>query len=524
VIKSSKRRGASRRPVILARAFAVAGVLLAAATAPAYGESPAPTAPTVQASAPDTELLSAAAVREDLDQLYMALQEAHYDLYARRSRSEYDRLHRQLRASIAGPQSRLAAARIMQRFLAFGRIAHANTNALYTLASAHRAQGGRFVPLYVQFHGPRLLLSETADDAGTLRAGTELLALNGKPVKWWREQLGRYVSADNAYLEAAQLEGAFPVMLWVELGDVHAVDVKALRPDGKLVNARVAALSRTELADLRKKHPTPELATDFHSREYRLLDSRVAYLRPGPFYNAEAEVGATGPSYENSKYQRFIDDAFAQMIAAGATDLLIDLRSNPGGDNSFSDPMIAWFADRPFRFAHRFMLKASAATKAHYQKLRDNGIKEEGVIGDLMRAEAAQANGQRYAFPIAMVEPRPAPRFTGRVFVLQDRQSYSNAASVSALIQDYKFGTILGEETADLVSTFGSTVPLQLRNSAINVSFPKSRITRLNGDERPRGVLPDIAIPPPLPGVSDDVMLASALATIRAGQREGKRP
>ena len=232
------------------------------------------------------------------------------------------------------------------------------------------------------------------------------------------------------------------------------------------MNARVASLTRLELAELRKKHPTPTLATDFSSREFRPPEDGIAYLRPGLFHHSEAAIGDTAPSYDRSKYRSFIDDAFTKIIASVATNLLIDPRGNPGGDNSFSDPMIARFADRPFRFTHRFMLKASAATKAHYGRLRASGVKQAGVIGELMRAQASHANGERYLFPIAMVEPRPQPRFTGRVFVLHDRNSYSNGASVAALIQDYQFGTLLGEETRISSPPTGSPCRLSLNTRA----------------------------------------------------------
>jgi Peptidase family S41 len=467
-------------------------------------------------------LISAAAAREDLTQLYSTLKEAHYDLYARRSRVEYDKFYAKTRDSITGPLSRLEAAKRLQQFLAYGRVAHANTNVLYELAIAHRGQGGNLLPLYMQLQGDRFFLTETADVEGTLRPGAELLLLNGKAISWWRQQLGRYISADNEYLAAAQMENAFPLLLWLELGNTPSVEVKARRQDGSIVNTKVKALTRPALAELRVKHPTPELATDFTSREIRLMGDGVAYLRPGPFYNTETQAGDTGPSYEDSKYRSFLDDAFVKLIDANVTDLLIDLRNNPGGDNSFSDPMIAWFADRPFRFADNFMLKASAATKAHYQLLKANGTKEEGIIGELMRAEASRTNGERYPFPIPMVEPRKDRRFIGRVFVLQNRNSYSNAASVSALIQDYKFGKILGEETADLVSTFGSTVPFKLKHTGINVSYPKSRITRINGDIRARGVVPDIAIAAPALGISEDVVLSKAFDLIKA-DREIRR-
>jgi Peptidase family S41 len=496
---------------LVARLFS--GLMLAAIAVPVTAVAQTPSAPRSESS---TEAkLSAAAVREDLEQLYSTLKEAHYDLYARRSSAQYDRFYRQLTSSITGPLSKLEATKRFQELLAYGRVGHASTSALYELASAHRANGGRFVPLFVQVEGTRFLLAETADANAVLRAGDELLAISNKPLKSWQAKLRRFVSADTEYLAAAQMENAFPVLLWLELGDVVSLNVRARQKSGKIVQVQVPALTRAELVELRKQHPTAELATDFSSREVRLMDARVAYLRPGPFFNTEEQAGDTGLSYEDSKYRRFLDDAFAQIVDSSATDLLIDLRHNPGGDNSFSDPMVAWFANRPFRFANDFVLKASAATKAHYERLRENGTKEEGTIGDLMRAEANRANGERYPFPIAMVNPRTDRRFNGRVFVLQNRHSYSNAASVAALIQDYGFGKILGEETADLASTFGSSVTFKLRNSGVNVSYPKSRITRINGDTRARGVVPDIHIAAPPPGVSDDVVLAKAIDLIK---------
>lgn len=36
------------------------------------------------------------------------------------------------------------------------------------------------------------------------------------------------------------------------------------------------------------------------------------------------------------------------------------LRDNPGGDNSFSDRMVAWFASRPFRFSDEFSIRTRA--------------------------------------------------------------------------------------------------------------------------------------------------------------------
>ena len=263
------------------------------------------------------------------------------------------------------------------------------------------------------------------------------------------------------------------------------------------------------------RNPPPGPGVDFDSRELRLLEDGVAYLRPGPFHNIEATPEGPAPSYEDSAYRRFLDDAFTKIIAAGTEDLIIDLRNNGGGDNSFSDPMIAWFASRPFRFASRFMLKASEETKAWYAKQEAAGEVESGsLLARMVAAERAQSNGTRYAFELPLVEPRQEPRYTGRVHVLVNRHSYSNAASVAAIIQDYGFGTIYGEETADVPTTYASVLHFELTNSGITVTYPKSYIVRPSGDERLLGVVPDVAIESD-PVSGEDEMLRAVIARIR---------
>ena len=113
------------------------------------------------------------------------------------------------------------------------------------------------------------------------------------------------------------------------------------------------------------------LKLDRPMREAKILPNNVGYLRPGPFYNAEAKTEAE--AWDTSRFRTFIDDAFAKFIAAKVDRLIIDLRANPGGDNLFSDLMIAWFADKPFRFFSQFKVRVSPeSTKANADRLRND--------------------------------------------------------------------------------------------------------------------------------------------------------
>jgi C-terminal processing protease CtpA/Prc len=113
-----------------------------------------------------------------------------------------------------------------------------------------------------------------------------------------------------------------------------------------------------------------------------------------------------------------------------------------------------------------------------------------------------------------MAAPRPGKRYSGRVFLLINRHSYSNTVTVAALAQDYGFARILGEETADLATTYGAMESFELPRTGITVGFPKALIVRPSGDLAPRGVVPDVAIATPVVESADDPVLQRALEIV----------
>lgn len=108
---------------------------------------------------------------------------------------------------------------------------------------------------------------------------------------------------------------------------------------------------------------------------------------------------------------------------------------------------------------------------------------------------AATPVGEVFEVDLPWVEPRAGKRFEAPVFVLVDRSSYSNAVTTAAIVQDYGFGTVFGEPTADLAATYGAMEHFTLPVTGLPVGFPKAHIIRPNGDPRPQGVVPDIHLP-----------------------------
>src|SRR6185436_12210911 len=126
--------------------------------------------------------------------------------------------------------------------------------------------------------------------------------------------------------------------------------------------------------------------------------------------------------------------------------------------------------------------------------------------------------GDVFSFEIPTAEPRPGTRFAGKVYLLINRNSYSNTVQVAALAQDYRFATIIGEETSDLATTYGAMEQFTLSRTGTVVGFPKAMIIRANGNLAARGVVPDIAIPTPIIEASDDPVLRRAVEIAASGK------
>ncbi|MBX3711634.1 MAG: hypothetical protein KF800_06715 [Lysobacter sp.] len=455
-------------------------------------------------------------LREDFDALYAGLRAAHVDLYAHRSKTGYDALHRRMRAALDAPLTTTEARVRFQRFAAYGRVAHARVEPPMDAWETYLNGGGTAFPLFLRVIDGVVHVSDTIGEIEGVAPGDMLLAVDGRPVDAWLAPVRDLISADNDHLRDTQLETRLPLLAWLAHGSRDSFAVTVRKADGREVDAMAPARSRAEYGSLMASR-VPRFELDWNARQTRMLDGGIAYLRPGPFYDNRPD--ATSP-WDNGAFLAFVDQAFTGFIDRDARALLIDLRDNPGGDNAFSDPLLAWIADKPFRFSHRFEIRVSAQTTAsNRRRLQDTGADRDSLSARFDALYRGQRNGDLVQFPIDWVQPRAGRRFEGAVFVLVNRHSYSNAVSVAAIVQDFGFGTVIGEETADLASTLGAMEQFTLPRTGIEVGYPKARILRPNGDPRPRGVVPDIAIDTPIVAGSEDEVLQRVLDIVGERRR-----
>lgn len=272
-------------------------------------------------------------ISADFAQLYDDLKLSHYDMFANLSKTEYDQHYLKYQEGITRPMTRLEVQLYFQRFVALGDIGHARIDLPISEFFKYLSQGGRILPLHIKINDGEVVVDDVVGNGIDLQRNDRVVAINGQPIKDWLAEFRALLSADSDELAATLIESQLPFLVWLLVGDLAEYRVTVNRAE-KSIEITVPALTRVEqqaiLADT-EVHAEP--ATQ---RDAKILPNGVAYLRPGPFYNIQPDAVDV---WNNRPFKQFIDQAFAQFIEAEAQTLLIDLRNNPGGTNSFSDLM-----------------------------------------------------------------------------------------------------------------------------------------------------------------------------------------
>lgn len=454
-----------------------------------------------------------AELRADFTALYEGLQSAAFDLYAFTPRAKLDQAYHETLARLDKPMTLFQAQIRFEEFASLIHMGHARVDLPRAVWTKHLKDGGKAFPLSIRVVDDKVFVAQNKSGLEEILAGDQILEMNGAKMNDWLKRTERHVSAETPYMAHSLMEFDFPIYVWVELPNVDEFRLTLRKSNGKTQKVRMPARTSAEMKSFAAVQP-PSLSLEEPLREAKILAGNMAYLRPGPFYNAEAKNGAE--AWDVSGFRAFIDDAFAKFNAAHTERLIVDLRGNPGGDNLFSDVMIAWFADKPFRFFSQFKVRVSPESiKANADRIENDAAAAGPVSRQYADMYAKAKPGEIVDFELALVEPRKEERYRGKVFLLIDRQSYSNTVAVAALVQDYKFGTVLGEATSDMATTYGAMEKFTLPNTGMTVGYPKAHIVRPNGDLRVRGVTPDVAIPIPVVETPADEVLKRAIAIAR---------
>ena len=422
-------------------------------------------------------------VLEDLYTMREFLVNAHCNLFAYTTEEEFNSVYEELKNSIHKDSLTLLETTIFFQQLT-SSVNNGHTEIDFPSQSYREyAQSGigTLFPLELAFEDDKTLVRKNWSDNESIEIGSEVVSINGISMSEILSKIYRQVSAERTYFKNVKIEMySFPRYYWQVFGEQNSFKIE-IRTNQTVKKYLLKAIGLIEDYETRR---TEVLNAQMNLR----FINKTAYLNPGNFGGNE------------QKYRQFIDVAFVKIKKKNSDNLIIDLRNNTGGNNSFSDYLVSYIANKPFNWNSRLTLKTSEFLKEHTRQYND-------TTDTYFQEILSRKNGEVYNYSFENHDPQPkSKRFEGHVYALINRQSHSQSALCAAQIQDYNFGTIVGEETGDYASLYGSQFQYQLPNTSIVVKVSKGYIVRVNGDTNEQGVIPDIYIRDHLLDETDEIL------------------
>ena len=397
---------------------------------------------------------SAAAVREDLDQLIAIIERTHpaLDMVADRSRlrREAARIRSQVTRPMTVRDAWLSLARLNPHF----RDAHSGLRHPAAAFDAYRQSGGAAFPIPVLIdRSGAIRVAGNVDPTANVAPYERIVSINGRSSASIVAALMPLMRGETESIRRLVLAFNFPAYLWTLEGPQQAYRVEIVGRDGAGRTVTLVSPGAT---------PTTSAVSPF----------TFSVPRPG---TALIRVPSFDPQLRES-FARFLETSFARIEREGLATLLIDIRDNPGGAHDTSDLLVSYLVDRAVSPASRLTARITADNRE---------ISPGSGIGSVVTVPFDE--------PIA---PRAAGRaYRGQVFVLISEDTYSQAIVFAATVKDHGLGRLAGETTGGAANQTGQITPVPLAHTGLQALAPLYLIYRPSGDAGRDGLRPDIAIP-----------------------------
>lgn len=394
-----------------------------------------------------------------------------------------------------------------ERFVALVRVAglvrcgHTHVNfANQSRAVAQAMFGARTrLPFRFRWIGREMIVTD--GQRSGLARGTSILSVNGVEVRTILAALMLLARADGGNdgkrrrllsVEGEHRVEAFDIFhpLLFPFADERATLaartpqglVRALRLDCVDLAERLSWLTATEVA----RDANPGWTLEHHG------PAAIMTMPGWAMYNSSWD------------WRAWIADAFEQLARRGSRALILNLRTNEGG-NDCGDEILAHMIDAPFEgepFERRVRYRRAPSALVPHLDTWDRSF-------DTLGEAAEDIGGGFYRLPAGSADRRivpKTPRFRGRFIVLTGPQNSSATFQFADLVKTRRLGTLVGETTGGNRRGIngGAYYFVRLPQSGLEIDLPLI------------GYFP--ATPQPDAGVEPDLTVAETAVDIANGR------
>ena len=438
--------------------IAAAASAVASATIPAVAGAPPPAH-------------SPSALREDLAWLVKTMLEVGVKPFAYVDRNAWMARRDGVMATMTSPMS------VWDFWLHAGPLfaalndGHAGVAPLQAYKAA-RTGGALGFPLIADVHPEGLFVAQrTIDD---IPPGTQLLAIDGVDSASIVQTLLGLTGGQSPSLRMAFAGGTLGVFLYATGGERPSYTVRLRFLDGRTELRAVAAMSRPALLSALKTLASPQQPNYTFNR---LAGGRVGYMN---YLRCE----------DYDAFAKFLTQTCREIRKDPVDGLVVDIRSNGGGDSDLNDALWQAISDKPFVQFGATQLRVSDRLKREYG--REKYVKIYGPQAWTAR------NGSILTSPgDAPEQPKPDPlRYNGPVYLLIGPGTFSSAMECAAAAKDFALATVVGQETGEPVNSTGEIYTGKSPNTGLSFAFTTKYFMGPKPQPDGQGVVPDVTVVP----------------------------
>lgn len=450
---------------------------------------------------PIAKVYSVTQLRSDFRLMRRAMEEAHPGLYRYHSRDSVSRWFDAAEARLNHPMTELQFRRTVEPTIDRIGCGHTDLYGSKAYATYRKKHPTRPFPVDVFVLDEKLYVRENRSADTTVRRGSEILAVNGRPAGTLLKQFYSYISSDGYnqtfkpyvlntglfntyYTLAIGLDStAQQITLRDSTGAIRTLTFRT-RPDK--LKAGADSVEKRVIPSSKPRKPKPR-KTEQQVNESRTLtfsdrDSTVAVLKVSSF---------TGGGQRSFFRQSFRAIARRKTI----TNVVVDVRGNLGGNSGTSSKLVSYLVNKPFQ--------AYTQVDANVRQVSFNrylGWKFWRFwIRHFFTHRTPDGTFRRSGIT-RLVKPTRKNNFRGNVFVLTNGGTFSAASIFASLVKHNAANrvTVVGRETGG--GEYGCnafTSPyMTLPETGVQLRLPLYKIVlAIPGEDKGHGVMPDVPVP-----------------------------
>ncbi len=330
----------------------------------------------------------------------------------------------------------------------------------------------------------RVLYNETEEDQ-SITPGMEILSINGHQSGQLIKAMLRHISADGyGYSHRnKRLADNFPKNLWLYFGQQDRFTIKAKDSAGKVITTNVVGVTDAHRQVNRLSIINLQVRKGVTQLEGRGPNVSLSFTNEGKTASLRIQ------GFKGNDFETELDSVFRIVDQKNTKTLILDLRSNGGGEDVYGAALVSHLTSAPFRYFKKIQMRTIKPSFGGWSddllNILDTGTVADPVDRHLLTG--AIKSGINIQQPSSI-------NFKGKLFVLTDGYTFSTAADAAAVIRQITTAIFIGEETGGGAegNTSGIFLQAKLPNSGLKVNIPSLCYwNAVTVRKKNRGVLPD---------------------------------